>query len=143
MYLAPHQPDLPPATPTVIPAFVRTNSLLRVELAATGGRTGPARVHEAGALRLRFPRVGGACEGIILNTSGGIAGGDRQSIEIAAGGDSTAAITTQSAEKVYRSDGDMAHIVASIDVRFAREFFLARRRRRFCSTRRGSRGVST
>jgi urease accessory protein len=99
-----------------IPAFVRTQSVLRASLAETAGRTGPARVHEAGALRLRFPRVGGACEGIILNTSGGIAGGDRQSLSFAAEAGARAAITTQSAEKVYRSDGDVAHVETNLEL---------------------------
>jgi urease accessory protein len=100
----------------LIPAFVRTHSVLRASLSAAGGRTGPARVHEAGALRLRFPRVGGDCEGIILNTSGGIAGGDRQSLAFAVGRDARAALTTQSAEKVYRSDGDEASIATVLEL---------------------------
>jgi urease accessory protein len=107
-------------TPTdlrrAIPEFVRTSSTLRASIAETGGRSAPARIHEAGALRLRFPRVGGACEGIILNTSGGIAGGDRQSLAFAIGPRARAAITTQSAEKVYRSDGEVASIATTLDL---------------------------
>lgn len=100
----------------VIPAFVRTHSILRAALAATGGRTAPARIHEAGALRLRFPKVGGACEGIILNTSGGIAGGDTQSVAFELHAGACAAITTQSAEKVYRSDGEAAAIATTLEL---------------------------
>jgi urease accessory protein len=116
MYIAPSAAILPPLDRPAIPAFVRTDSILRAALAVTGGRTAAARIHEAGALRLRFPRAGGACEGIILNTSGGIAGGDRQTIAFALGVNARAAITTQSAEKVYRSDGEIATITTTLDL---------------------------
>jgi urease accessory protein len=109
-----HNAVLPALEKSVIPGYVRTQSVLRAAVGLAGRRSGPTRVHEAGALRLRFPKVGGACEGIIVNTSGGIAGGDRQTISFLVGADAKAAITTQSAEKVYRSDGDIAHVEASL-----------------------------
>jgi urease accessory protein len=116
MYALPIDPTTRAHDRPLIPAFVRTDSVLRASLAAVDGRTAPARIHEAGALRLRFPRVGGACEGIILNTSGGIAGGDRQTISFAMGENARAAITTQSAEKVYRSDGEIAGISTTLEL---------------------------
>lgn len=116
MFIADIEPTLPPVARPPIPAFVRTDSVLRAWLAATGTGTAAVRIHEAGALRLRFPRVGGACEGIILNTSGGIAGGDRQTQSFAIGEGAHAALTTQSAEKVYRSDGEMARIATHLEL---------------------------
>lgn len=106
---------LTPSSRMAVPSYMRTTSGLRATLAATGARTGPADLREWGALRLRFPR-GPACEGIIVNTSGGVAGGDRQSITFTAATNARAAITTQSAEKVYRSDGERAQIATRLAV---------------------------
>lgn len=99
-----------------LPGYVRSESLLRASFGAVDGRTSIRDLHEAGALRLRFPRTGGGSEAIILNTSGGIAGGDLQDLIFRLGPDARAAITTQSAEKVYRSDGATATIAARLAV---------------------------
>ena len=93
-----------------MPAFVRTRSVLRAELASVGGVTSAHRLHEAGALRLRFPNAAGTCEGILLNTAGGIAGGDHQTLSFTLAEGARAVITTQAAEKVYRADSDAAEI---------------------------------
>ncbi len=99
-----------------IPAFVRTDSVLRADLASVAGRTTALRIREEGALRLRFPKVSGDCEGIILNTAGGVAGGDRQRLALSLSEDAGASLTTQSAEKVYRSDGELASIATTIEL---------------------------
>ena len=106
-----------PAHPRpAIPAFVRTQSVLRAELASVGKRTTALRIREEGALRLRFPKVGGDCEGIILNTAGGIAGGDSQELTFSLGDGARASLTTQSAEKVYGSDGELATIATTLEL---------------------------
>ena len=107
---------LPPLERPGIPAFVRTDSLLRADLALVGGRTTALRIREEGALRLRFPKVGGDCEGIILNTAGGVAGGDRQRLALSLSEGAGASLTTQSAEKAYGSDGELASIATTIEL---------------------------
>ena len=105
---------LPPHTCMALPSYMRTRSQLSASLARTGERTSAIEIREAGALRLRFPRVGGGCEGVIVNTSGGIAGGDQQQLEFSLDVGARAALTTQSAEKVYRSDGGLATITTRL-----------------------------
>jgi urease accessory protein len=51
---------------------------------------------------VRFARSG---EGILVNTGGGMAGGDRMDVDVAVLAGAEAVLTTQAAEKVYRSDG--------------------------------------
>ena len=114
MYVSDAEPGLAPVVRPPVPAFMRTNSLLQATIGSSGTRTAALRIHEAGALRLRFPRVGGACEGIILNTSGGVAGGDRHTVEIALADNAHAALTTQSAEKFYRSEGELAQVATRL-----------------------------
>ncbi|WP_246333166.1 urease accessory protein UreD [Aureimonas mangrovi] len=69
------------------------------------GATRIDRLHQAGCLKLRFPRLlaSPTREAVIVNTAGGLAGGDEldQSFEIAEGAALT--VTTQACERVYRS----------------------------------------
>src|ERR1700731_3637666 len=68
-------------------------------------------LHESGSLRVRFPSP--EAEGlsaVFVNTAGGVAGGDRFDIEIAAGEGSRLAVTTAAAEKVYRAEGPAAQL---------------------------------
>ena len=48
--------------------------------------------------------------GVFVNTAGGIAGGDRFDIDIAAGEGTRLTLTTAAAEKVYRAPGAAAHL---------------------------------
>ena len=75
------------------------------------GVTRRRTLHESGSLRVRFPSP--EAEGlsaVFVNTAGGIAGGDRFDIEIAAGEGSRLAVTTAAAEKVYRAQGPAAQL---------------------------------
>ena len=47
---------------------------------------------------------------MFVNTAGGVAGGDRFGIEIAAGEGSRLAVTTAAAEKIYRAEGPAAQL---------------------------------
>lgn len=51
-----------------------------------------------------------ACEAVLVNTAGGIAGGDSARLCFIAGPMSHAVLTTQAQEKIYRSDGPPARI---------------------------------
>jgi urease accessory protein len=70
------------------------------------GKTRRAQVHEAGSLRVRCPGAPAAeLEAILINTAGGVAGGDRFSLDIAAAEGTRLVVTTAAAEKVYRTLG--------------------------------------
>jgi urease accessory protein len=92
---------------------IRADSHIDAEFAVTHGVTHVARLFEAGSMRVRFPR-GPRCEAVLLNTGGGIAGGDRITIRIALAENADVVATSQAAEKLYRSD---AMSVSRIDVR--------------------------
>lgn len=98
--------------------FARNRAHGRIDLSvgAHDGRTRRQRVVEEGSLRIRLPDVGGAeSEAVILNTAGGVAGGDDFSIAIEAGEGTQLAVTTAAAEKVYRA----IDAAARIDVRLS------------------------
>jgi urease accessory protein len=81
------------------------------------GRTRRKRVQESGSLRARFPNVTGVeLEAVIVNTAGGIAGGDRFAMNVAAGEGARLLISGAAAEKVYRSIGSETEISVKLDV---------------------------
>ncbi len=85
----------------------RSAGNIALEIAANGA---VVRRREEGCTKLRMPTMssGQAPEAILINTSGGLAGGDRLEIDVQAASD--ICLTTQAAEKVYRSLSDEARI---------------------------------
>ena len=75
------------------------------------GKTRRGDVHEAGSLRVRCPGApSDELEAVLINTAGGVAGGDRFALDIAAGEGTQLVVTTAAAEKVYRTLGaDLDH----------------------------------
>jgi urease accessory protein len=67
------------------------------------------RLHMSGSLKALFPR-GPAPQAILINVAGGLTGGDRMEIAATAGQGSRLALTTQSAERVYRAAGGSARV---------------------------------
>ncbi len=88
----------------------RARGEARASFQRTGGRTEPERLFETGGLRWRFPRSKGSCEAVIVNTGGGVAGGDVFSVELALNEGAEVTTTTPAAEKIYRSDGPAARL---------------------------------
>jgi urease accessory protein len=83
---------------------------------SVAGKTRRAQVHEAGSLRVRCPGAPAEeLEAVIINTAGGIAGGDCFSLDIAAGKDTCLVVTTAAAEKVYRTLGPDSVIDVKLD----------------------------
>jgi urease accessory protein len=96
---------------TVLPrdeVFAANRAIGRIALtvAANAGRSRPARVRESGSLRVRFPhREGTVLDAVIVNTGGGMTGGDRFNLDINVGAGADVSVTTAAAEKIYRSLG--------------------------------------
>ena len=74
------------------------------------GRQGIDRFRTSGAMKVAFPRRSDAVEAILLNTSGGLTGGDRFDVSAEAGEDSRLVLTTQAAERAYRSASGVARV---------------------------------
>ena len=87
------------------------------ETVLSAGKTRRGKVHEAGSLRVRFPSPEtSALAAVLVNTAGGVAGGDRFSVSIDAGEDTALTLTTAAAEKIYRSHGPAAAIDVSLRI---------------------------
>ena len=88
--------------------FAANRAVGRIALTVAAGAGGsrPARVHELGSLRVRFPhRDGAALDAVIVNTGGGMTGGDRFALAVNVGAGADVSVTTAAAEKIYRSLG--------------------------------------
>lgn len=83
------------------------------------GRSRLARLHQAGCLKLRFPRLHGpdvGAEAVLINSSGGVTGGDRLAQEFTVGEGAQLTVTTQACERVYRALAGQAEITTSVSV---------------------------
>ncbi|MBW4708973.1 urease accessory protein UreD [Roseobacter sp. YSTF-M11] len=68
-----------------------------------GGRSCLDHLHQSGALKLLFPRGDDALQAVLVNTAGGVTGGDRFGVDASAGTGSRLQLTTQAAERAYRA----------------------------------------
>jgi urease accessory protein len=95
----------------------RALSRIAVTIEAGDGASRPKRVREEGSLRVRFPAAAtDELEAVLLNTAGGIAGGDDLHIEFSAGPATRLVVTGAAAEKVYRSLGPDARMRIKLEV---------------------------
>src|SRR5690349_15705776 len=95
----------------------RARGAVRFGVHLRDGVTRRDDLHESGSLRVRFPSPEGeGLSAVFVNTAGGIAGGDRFDIEIAAGAGASLTLTTAAAEKVYRAAGEPAELNISLSV---------------------------
>jgi urease accessory protein len=80
------------------------------------GVTRPQRLYQEGSARVRLPRAGGAgAEAVLINTGGGLTGGDRLGVAVAVEAAAEVTVTSQAAEKIYRAgDGE-----AEVETRLA------------------------
>jgi urease accessory protein len=89
--------------------FAGNRAVGRIELSVGAQARGNSRrrVCEQGSLRVRFPNVapGGALDAVIINTAGGMAGGDRFDLDFDVGPGARLTVSTAAAEKIYRSLG--------------------------------------
>ncbi|WP_328809143.1 urease accessory protein UreD [Profundibacterium mesophilum] len=99
-----------------VPAQPRAIGAGRVCVAADEtGRTRLVDLRQSGSTRLVFPRVHRLdAEVILVNTAGGITGGDSFSLELALAARARLTLTTQAAERAYRAQPNE---IGSVDTR--------------------------
>ena len=98
--------------------FAANRAVGRIALAveARAGATRRTRVAEEGSLRVRCPGPpADELEAVIVNTAGGVAGGDRFTLDVDVAPLARLVVTTAAAEKVYRT----LEPAATIDVKLA------------------------
>lgn len=83
----------------------RANGRLIVRTQNKGNGHALAHLMQEGCLKARFPKMhhGGPKRGVLINTTGGVADGDRLATFVDVGENSELALTTQAAERIYRA----------------------------------------
>jgi urease accessory protein len=85
-------------------ALPRARGAVRLSAKVAGGRTALDRLYQAGSLKAVFPRPSGpGLLAVLVNTAGGVTGGDRFDIAAEAGPGCHLTLTTQAAERAYRA----------------------------------------
>jgi len=104
--------------PGIEPDLQRTHGAGLIRVRHKEGRTRLEDLRQEGALRLRLPRVpaDAATEAVLINTAGGLTGGDSLDLGIELAADSELWVTSQACEKIYRSLGEYALQTVRIDV---------------------------
>ncbi len=97
-------PIAEPTAEFALPALQRARGAVGVTAKRRGAATVLDRLYQRGSAKARIPR-GEGFEIVLLNTAGGVAGGDLFENQIIAAPDTRVTVTTQTAERIYRSTG--------------------------------------
>lgn len=97
------------------PGLQRAFGRAEVSFRRRDAATSIDRLYQQGQAKIRLPKVHGEPPvAVFLNTAGGITGGDRLESAVDWGEGTEAAITSQAAERAYRSDGSTAEVVTRL-----------------------------
>lgn len=93
------------------------HGVAHIDLTQRDGSTSVSNLYQKAPLRVMQPRPSddSVFEAVLANTSGGIVGGDRLDVQISTGSETRSLITTQAAEKVYRSLGSDSIVTTTIN----------------------------
>jgi urease accessory protein len=99
------QPVADSSVSAATPRAQRSRGRLHLTFGRRGAVTALVALRQEGCLKARFPRgePGAPPEAVILNTAGGITGGDDLDLSFHGTSGSRAVITTQAAERFYRA----------------------------------------
>lgn len=94
----------------------RVDAQARLAVRRVAGRSRIERLYQEGAAKIRMPGVrADPLEAVLINTAGGLTGGDRIAWEIECGSGASVTVTTQACEKLYRSRSGEARIIVRLD----------------------------
>lgn len=101
-----------PSHAVLAPAMQRARGAARLVVRADCGVMRIVENYQSGSAKLRFPRAlsGDALEAVLVNTAGGVTGGDQLAYSATAEGGARAIVTTQAAERIYRRSTGVAAI---------------------------------
>ena len=96
----------------------RAEGTCRIVVGGSAKGTCIVDVFQKSPIRIIFPKTGDdrSREAVLVNTSGGVAGGDRLQSTVTALSGASLAVTTQAAEKVYRAIDACADIATTLKV---------------------------
>ena len=107
---------IPPSR--LLPAQPRAIGSVRLSTKRLGQRTVLDGLYQQGAAKAVFPRAGVGMTAVLLNTSGGVTGGDKFDYAAEAGAGTHLTLTTQACERAYRAQsGETGRVTTNLRVR--------------------------
>lgn len=89
----------------------------RLVAKAALGHSRIAELYQEGCAKIRLPKTfDTSMEAVLINSSGGLTGGDRMIWEVAAGAETEVTLTTQACEKIYKASADIVEVATRIEV---------------------------
>jgi urease accessory protein len=93
----------------------RTKGTARLVAKSDGGKTRLDVFFQESAAKIRIPQsYDGRMEAVLINTSGGLTGGDRIAWQVEAGQNCHVTVTTQACERIYKSSSGHAQVAAAL-----------------------------
>ena len=109
--------DTPAAVATGMRSLQRAQGAARISFKRTDGRSRIDDLYQQGCLKLRLPRNGAKDpEAVMINTAGGLTDGDRLAINASWQDGTSAVVTTQACERIYKSRESAARIETRLTV---------------------------
>ena len=100
-----------------LPRHQRARGIGRIGTKCLDGRTRLATLYQEGCAKIRLPHTHDAdLQAVLINTAGGLTGGDEVSWQVDAAPGARLVLTTQACERVYRSLDDDARVRTDIRV---------------------------
>ncbi|KKB12832.1 urease accessory protein UreD [Devosia geojensis] len=103
--------------PEPSPRLQRASGAGRIAVGTRDGRTVLSTLYQEGCAKIRLPNTHSpALEAVLINTAGGLTGGDDLSWTVEAAPGARLALTTQACERVYRTTGPTARVETRLSV---------------------------
>lgn len=97
------------SVPPSLPVMQRARGAGRIVVACDDARTRLRTLYQEGCAKLRLPNTHDrSVQAVLINTAGGLTGGDRIEWQAEAGANARLVLTTQACERLYRSTGSDA-----------------------------------
>jgi urease accessory protein len=109
--------ETPPTSP--LPRLERARGFAQMGVRRDdGGRSRLERLYQSGSAKVRLPRVApdAPLQAILINTAGGLTGGDELACDVAVGDGASAIVATQAAERIYRRVAGTAEVDTTLSV---------------------------
>jgi urease accessory protein len=101
-----------------LPRHQRARGIGRIGTQVADGRTRLTTLYQEGCAKIRLPVTHDASlQAVLINTAGGLTGGDEVRWEVEAAPGARMVVTTQACERIYRSLGDDARVATRLTVR--------------------------
>ncbi len=109
--------NLPLAKDVIKQTLQRARGIGRIAATQQDGKTRLTTLFQEGCGKIRLPNThSAALEAVLINTAGGITGGDHLQWGAQLGSGGRMVLTTQACERSYRSTGDTARVETSLEV---------------------------